>query len=153
MDGDVARLLESVDNAVLGTLNEFYPEKTRRKGKQDNVMNFPVEQKRDRDDKYTLWVLAGKPGRDHPISQALNRAKLKFRRAVRAAKREQLQTEAKRFLKNHKRLKKLKSPNVAETVGNANTKEAICEMWRQRFAGHSESDDMSRQRHRVRSRS
>ena len=147
---DVEQLLDSVEKAVATTLDRYYPVKRKRKGKRKNIMQFPAAEKQAKDSAYVLWVLADKPGRDHPLSKMLKAKTLLFRKAIKDAKRRQLQTEAAHYLRNHKRLKKIRSPNTAEVIGQASTRAEICDMWRKRFGtckehvdGRNESKDVS----------
>ena len=146
-NSDVESLLRAVDTAVESTLDQFYPVKQKRKGRAKNIMQFPAKEKQTRDDAYALWALANKPGHDHPLSKLLREKNMLFRKAVKAAKRKQLQEEADHFLRNHKRLKKLRSPNMAEVVGNARTRTEICEMWRKRFASGTQEQDCRYENH------
>ena len=138
---DVLEFLSGIDSSVISALDKFYPVKRKRSGKQPNVMKFPVKEKTERDDAYTLWLLAAKPGKDHPISVAWRRAKLRFRRAVRVAKREQAQVDAKRYIRTNRRLRKVKAQNTAHTVEGAHGPQQVCSMWRARFAPTTDDSD------------
>ena len=56
----VETLLKDVDAAVENALDEYFPLKRKRKGRQNNIMRFPVAEKQHRDERYALLVLAGR---------------------------------------------------------------------------------------------